>query len=94
MILKILLLIIFFQLFLETFREGMIFSNTNVTATEPPSSTINNSFLEIPNLNTDCSFNENIKFPHYNQTDNLYTNKNNFLSNNYQNILNAIKSTC
>lgn len=90
MILKILLLIIFFQLFLECFREGMIGQMSEVEK--------ETSFnLEDIVLSKDCSYNDNlynIKYPYYNQTLNTYTNKNNFLYNNYQNILKYATTPC
>lgn len=79
MILKILLLIIFFQLFLERFREGM---DDYVYDTDPPS------------LDTGCDFDENIYYPIYNPEDKTYHNDNNFLYHNYDTILKYAKGTC
>ena len=90
MILKILLLIIFFQLFLECFREGMIGQESEVEKETPFN-------LEDIVLSKDCPYNDNrnnIKYPYYNQTLNTYTNKNNFLNNNYENILKYATTPC
>ena len=91
MILKILLLIIFFQLFLECFREGMIGSKNTSDDTSSPQL----EDIEYPILIKGCSYEkDNVKFPYYNQTNNTYTNKNNFLYNNFQNILKAASTSC
>ncbi len=79
MILKIILLIIFFQLILETFREGMADTTFD---------------LESPSLDTTCEYNRNIKKPYYNQTLNTYTNKNEFLYNNRENIIYYATANC
>ncbi len=50
--------------------------------------------LEYLDIGSDCSYNINIKFPYYNQTLNTYTNKNNFLHNNYKNILKYATTSC
>jgi len=101
MILKILLLIIFIQLFLELFnepfsepfREGLDISFQVVIPTTPPyiETVFDNSY---PDLGTDCSFNVNIKKPFYDQSYNLYTNKNNTYYTSNQNILKAASNSC
>jgi hypothetical protein len=73
MILKIILLIIFFQLFFECFREGM---EDYVYDTDPP-------FLGI---DVEDELNENILYPIYNPEDKTYHNDNNFLFYNRSNI--------
>ena len=45
-------------------------------------------------LGVQCSLNPNVLFPKYNPTLNVYTNDNDTLYNNYQNILLAAKSSC
>jgi len=97
MILKILLLIIFIQLFLEAFsrgfREGMDNPFQVTIPTTPPyvETVFDNAY---PDLGTDCSFNQNIKKPFYDQSYNLYTNKNNTYFTSHQNILKSASNSC
>ncbi len=50
--------------------------------------------IEPPDLETKCDFNANIKFPKYNEQKNIYVNDNDFLYNNFQNILLYAKNEC
>jgi hypothetical protein len=78
MILKIILLIIIFQLCLERFREGME----------------NSFDIEPPPLGPDCYGDINILFPVYDKERKLYTNKNRYLRNNRENIVTYATNPC
>ena len=84
MILNIILLIIIFQLFLERVREGM-------TDEIPEKKPID---IETPDLGIVCDPNINVKFPWYDKVTNTYTNKNKFVSNQYDNILKYATTPC
>jgi len=92
MILKIIILIIFFQLFLECFRfrEGA----ENEKPAEPGEATYTSFNIDFSNIGTECEIENNIKFPAYNPLEKIYTNKNNFLYNNRQNILKYATTSC
>ena len=49
---------------------------------------------EPPDLQSKCSFDVNVKFPKYDPIRNVYTNDNDFLYNNFQNILLYAKAKC
>ena len=74
MILKILVLIIFFQLFLEAlrYREGI---DEETSLTHAPGEASYTSFnLDYSNIGTECEIEANIKLPQYNPFEKIYTN--------------------
>ncbi len=82
MILKIILLIIIFHLCLEGFRktlEGM---------DDKPFD------IEYPDLDIECEIDLNVKYPAYNREKNTYSNKNNYLFNNRENIIKSANTSC
>ena len=81
MILNILLLIIFFQLFFDKLREGMM-------------SEINEIDITPPFLGVECELNPNEKFPSYDKMKKTYTNKNKSVYNQKENILKYATSSC
>ena len=91
MILKILVLIIFFQLFLECFRFREGVENESKAPDEASYTSFN---LDFSNIGTECEIDNNIKLPAYNPYEKIYTNKNNFLYNNHQNILKYASTSC
>ena len=50
--------------------------------------------MENPGLGVECSINPNVLFPKYDPVLNVYTNDNDTLYNNYQNILLYAKTKC
>jgi len=51
--------------------------------------------LELPVLNiADCDYDVNLIFPFYDEKQRIYTNQNNFMYYNFQNILNYANKPC
>ena len=51
--------------------------------------------LEMPLLDiTTCNYNVNLKFPYYDVKRNVFTDKNDYIYNNKQNILFYAKTNC
>lgn len=79
MILKIILVIVFVKILLDTFciKEGLL-------DLDPPILTQIKSKDEKPSSDN-CNI--NIKFPNYDTVNNLYNNNNNYIFNNFSNII-------
>ena len=79
MLLKIILLVIFLQLGLERFREGMTNQYLDI---EPP-------FLGV-----DCYSDVNILFPTFDKDKKTFSDKKRYLRNNRENIVTFATSPC
>ena len=81
MILNIILMVVFLKLMVDLFRQRQ-------TQREGMD-------LELPVLNIkECDYDINIVFPYYDEANNLYTDKSDFMYNNYQNILKYASNPC
>lgn len=49
---------------------------------------------DVPGMGINCEFDINIKYPMYDLNNNTYTNRNNYLYNNYQNIIKYASTPC
>jgi hypothetical protein len=86
MILNIILLIIFFHLFLEKIKNGLIEGMSEKTEKAID--------IEPPYLGIECDPNINIVYPWYDKTKNLYTNKKKYMAKQYENILEYARTSC
>lgn len=79
MILNIILMVVFIKLGIDFFCQGLK----------------EGMDLEIPVLDiTTCNYNVNLKFPYYDVERNVFTDKNEYIYNNKQNILFYAKTNC